>query len=222
MGYLGDAVSGDIPPGIIFRLIGLKMVWYLVHVVPFALALGVVPGLGRLYRDNEMTVMSACGVGPWRIYKPLLAFGLVLAMVLAWLSLYVSPQVQALSYKLEKVAKQQADLTVLGAGRFNELQKGRLTFYAERLSADKQHMDYLEEIGLDSGQYKYAFWGRFMTPFAALVMLFISVPFVFGSLRSVSAGQRVFIGMLVGFGFYLVSQVVTQMGQVFGFNRCSR
>ena len=125
MGYLGDAVSGDIPPGIIFRLIGLKMVWYLVHVVPFALALGVVPGLGRLYRDNEMTVMSACGVGPWRIYKPLLAFGLVLAMVLAWLSLYVSPQVQALSYKPEKVAKQQADLTVLGGGRFNELQNGR-------------------------------------------------------------------------------------------------
>jgi len=141
--YLGDAVSGDIPPNIIFQLIGLKMVWYLVHVVPFALALGVVLGLGRLYRDNEMTVMSACGVGPWRIYKPLLAFGLVLAMVLAWMSLVVSPQVQAISYKLERVAKQQADLTVLGAGRFNELQKGRLTFYAERLSADKQHMENL-------------------------------------------------------------------------------
>ena len=46
--YLGDAVSGDIPADIIFRLIGLKMVWYLVHVVPFALALGVVLGLGRL------------------------------------------------------------------------------------------------------------------------------------------------------------------------------
>ena len=141
--YLGDAVSGDIPGNVIFKLIGLKMVWYLVHVVPFALALGVVLALGRLYRDNEMTVMSACGVGPWRIYKPLLGFGIVLAIILAWLSLYVSPEVQGMSYKLEKLAKQQADLTVLGAGRFNELQKGRLTFYAERLSADKQHMENL-------------------------------------------------------------------------------
>ena len=34
--YLGDAVSGDIPGNVIFKLIGLKMVWYLVHVVPFA------------------------------------------------------------------------------------------------------------------------------------------------------------------------------------------
>jgi len=81
-----------------------------------------------------------------------------------------------------------------------------------------QFMGYLEENGLDTRQYRYAFWGRFVTPVAALVMLFISVPFVFGSLRSVSAGQRVFIGMLVGFGFYLLSQIVSQTGQVFGLN----
>ena len=81
-----------------------------------------------------------------------------------------------------------------------------------------QFMSYLQENGLDSQQYRYALWGRFVTPLSALIMLFISVPFVFGSLRSVSAGQRIFIGLLVGFGFYLLSQVVVQAGQVFGFN----
>ncbi|MDX2456856.1 MAG: LPS export ABC transporter permease LptF [Gammaproteobacteria bacterium] len=141
--YLGDAVSGDIPANLIFKLIGLKMVWYLVHVVPFALALGVVLALGRLYRNNEMTVMSACGVGPWNIYKPLLSFGIVIAIILAWLSLYVSPEVQGMSNRLEELAKQQAGLTLLGPGRFNELQGGRLIFYAERLSADKQNMENL-------------------------------------------------------------------------------
>jgi lipopolysaccharide export system permease protein len=47
-------------------------------------------------------------------------------------------------------------------------------------------------------------------------MLFISVPFVFSGLRSVSAGQRMFVGVLVGFGFYILSQVMAQMGQVYG------
>jgi lipopolysaccharide export system permease protein len=65
--YLADAAEGDIPADVIFSLLALKMVWYLVLVMPFALALGVVLGLGRLYRDNEMVVMSACGVGPGRI-----------------------------------------------------------------------------------------------------------------------------------------------------------
>ena len=30
------------------------------------------------------------------------------------------------------------------------------------------------------------------------------------------AGQRIFIGMLIGFGFYIFSQLMTQMGQVYG------
>jgi lipopolysaccharide export system permease protein len=141
--FLSDAASGDIAAHLIFRLLGLKMVWYMVHIVPFALALGVVLGLGRMYRDNEMTVMSACGVGTWRIYKPLLGFGLVVAVVLTWLALFVSPDIQRISNRLTMMAQEQADLTLLGAGRFNEIQNGKLTFYAERLSADKQRMENL-------------------------------------------------------------------------------
>ena len=141
--FLSDAASGDIAASLIFRLLGLKMVWYMVHIVPFALALGVVLGLGRLYRDNEMTVMSACGVGTWRIYKPLLGFGLAVAIAVTWLALFISPEVQRISDRLTLMAEEQADLTLLGAGRFNEIQNGRLTFYAEQLSADKQRMQNL-------------------------------------------------------------------------------
>ncbi len=89
--YLAEAAEGNIPGSLIFNLLALKMVWYLVLVVPFALALGVVLGLSRLYRDNEMVVMSACGVGPARIYRPLLGLSMIVAVLIAWLSLYVSP-----------------------------------------------------------------------------------------------------------------------------------
>jgi lipopolysaccharide export system permease protein len=141
--FLSDAASGDIAANVIFKLLGLKMVWYMVHVMPFALALGVVLALGRMYRDNEMTVMAACGFGSWQIYRPLLVFGVMLAAVLTWLSLVVSPEVQAASNRLMLLAEEQADLTLLGAGRFNEIQRGQLTFYAEKLSDDKQHMENL-------------------------------------------------------------------------------
>ena len=79
-------------------------------------------------------------------------------------------------------------------------------------------VDYLEANGLDTQQYRYAFWGRLMTPLASLVMLLVSIPFVFGEMRSVSSGQRIFIGILVGFGFYVISQISTQMGQVYAMN----
>jgi lipopolysaccharide export system permease protein len=141
--YLSNAAAGEIPGDLIFKLLGLKMAWYMIHIVPFALALGVVLGLGRLYRDNEMTVMAACGVGTWRIYKPVLGLGFLVSISLVWLALYISPSVQDVSHRLEKAAGRQAELTALGAGRFNEIQGGKLTFYAERLSTDKKTMENL-------------------------------------------------------------------------------
>lgn len=82
----------------------------------------------------------------------------------------------------------------------------------------RQYVDYLDENGLDSRPYQYAFWSRIVTPASAIIMLIISVPFVFSGLRSVSVGQRVFVGILTGIGFYLLNQIAGQMGQVYNLN----
>jgi lipopolysaccharide export system permease protein len=94
---------------------------------------------------------------------------------------------------------------------------GIVVIKPENMSAHdiSQFMGYLEDNGLNTQQYRYALLSRFITPLSALVMLFISVPFVFGGLRSASAGQRIFIGILVGFGFYILSQIASQMGRVY-------
>jgi lipopolysaccharide export system permease protein len=141
--YLAQAAAGELPGDVIFLLLGVKTAWFLVYVMPFSLALGVVMALGRMYRDNEMTVLSACAVGPWRIYKPLLGMGFVIALLLVWLALYISPGIAAYGARLEKQAQEEADISVLGAGRFNEIRGGEFTFYAERLSGDRKNMQNL-------------------------------------------------------------------------------
>ena len=139
--YLAKAAAGELPGDVILTLLAVKTFWFLVYIMPFALALGVVMALGRLYRDNEMAVLAACGVGPARLYRPLLAMGLVLAMLLGWLALVISPDVSAYGERLEKLAKQSADVTLLLAGRFNSLRDGQMTFYAEGLSKKRQRME---------------------------------------------------------------------------------
>jgi len=141
--YLADAVAGELPGDVIFLLLGVKTIWYLVYVMPFSLALGVVLGLGRMCRDSEMIVLGACGIGPGRLYQPLLGLGVVTAVMLGWLALYVNPGISEYGYQLEKHAEQRADITSLGAGRFNEIRQGEMTFYAERLSEDKLNMENL-------------------------------------------------------------------------------
>jgi lipopolysaccharide export system permease protein len=49
-------------------------------------------------------------------------------------------------------------------------------------------------------------------------MIFLAVPFVFGSLRSITIGQRILIGALLGIGFYMMNQIMGNVGLVYEFN----
>ncbi len=78
------------------------------------------------------------------------------------------------------------------------------------------YIDYMQRNGLDAGLYQLALWRKVMSPLAAGVMIFLAIPFVFGSLRSVGIGQRIFVGTLLGIGFYLLDQTIGQMSLVYG------
>lgn len=79
-----------------------------------------------------------------------------------------------------------------------------------------KYSDYLEMNQLDASHYRLAFWLKVITPLSTLVMLLIALPFVFGGLRSGSAGQRVLIGILIGIGYFIMGRVVNHIGQVYG------
>jgi lipopolysaccharide export system permease protein len=80
----------------------------------------------------------------------------------------------------------------------------------------RRYIDYLTRNGLESERHQLALWLRLTAPAAGLVMLFLAVPFVFGSLRNVGAGQRLLVGVMVGIGFQLLVQILSHTGQVYG------
>jgi lipopolysaccharide export system permease protein len=70
-----------------------------------------------------------------------------------------------------------------------------------------QAIKYRQQNGLDVRPYQLAFWQKIVRPFATLIMMFLAIPFVFGPLRSATLGIKMFFGVLVGFGFYTISQL---------------
>ncbi|MDX9767135.1 MAG: LPS export ABC transporter permease LptG [Ectothiorhodospiraceae bacterium] len=75
---------------------------------------------------------------------------------------------------------------------------------------------YLRDNGMDAAVYESALWTRFAMPLSTLVMLVLTIPFVFGPLRSGGAGQRLFVGMLVGIGFFLLNRILNHLALVYG------
>jgi len=81
-----------------------------------------------------------------------------------------------------------------------------------------RYVEYLKANDLSSGQYEMVFWSKVVLPFATAMMVFLSIPFVFGPLRSVGVGVRVLVGTLVGITFYVIHQMSSYVGLVFHVN----
>ena len=80
------------------------------------------------------------------------------------------------------------------------------------------YIDYLEVNELETEPYEFAFWRKISSPFAIIVMLWLTVPFVFSPLRSTGAGQRTLIGIVLGIGYFLLAHVTARMGEVYDFS----
>ena len=89
-----------------------------------------------------------------------------------------------------------------------------LSISPESLSAKNLYdqVRYLNENQLDSKRIELAFWTKVTSPLATLVMLMLSMPFVFASQRAGGAGQKIFIGIMLGIAYVLVNKLLTQLG----------
>lgn len=79
-----------------------------------------------------------------------------------------------------------------------------------------KYIEYLRQNGQRTAQYELAFWTRISYPLVGITMILLAIPFVFGSLRSVSVGQRILVGALLGIGFHMLNQATGNIGLVYG------
>lgn len=134
--YFSQAASGLLAQDVIWLMIGLQAIRYLVVLIPPALLLSVVLTLGRLYQDNEMVALSACGGGPGIIYRPLFLLLLPMTLILTSLSLYLVPICMELHLELQFRARQNAQISVITPGVFRELNNGRYVIYVGDTNKD--------------------------------------------------------------------------------------
>lgn len=77
---------------------------------------------------------------------------------------------------------------------------------------------YLNEQGLNASSYWLAFWQKALMPLGTAVMVLVAISFVFGPLRSVTMGFRIFTGLLVGLVFKYLQDLLGPMSVVYGFS----
>ncbi len=70
----------------------------------------------------------------------------------------------------------------------------------------------LRSRGQNANRYELTFWRKINIPFATLAMVLIAFPFVFARNNRGGLGLRVLFGAGIGIAFYLIDQVLAQVG----------
>jgi len=137
---LGKAAQGRIPADAVWPLLMFTGGRYLIVLIPLSLYLGVLLSFSRLYKDNEMAAMGACGIGLMRLYRPLLMVTIPATGLLMYLTLYLMPWVSQQAELLKNDIKNRSELTGLVAGRFNASKKADAIMFLQRQSDDGSQM----------------------------------------------------------------------------------
>ncbi len=80
------------------------------------------------------------------------------------------------------------------------------------------YSSYLLEQGLNASAYLMSFWKKVLRPITTAVLVLVAISFVFGPLRSVTMGFRVFSGIIVGLLFKYMQDLLGPSSLVFGFD----
>lgn len=135
--YLEDAVNGQLPGVTVILLILLRIAIALEVLLPMTLYLSVIIALGRLYGDNEMIAMSACGIPMVRILKSIFLVALVAGGIVACFSLYIRPWAWGQFFELKARALVNFDMTRMKGGNFYEIEDGERVIFADTVDGKK-------------------------------------------------------------------------------------
>lgn len=137
--FLEKAASGELSVSLMLTMILWRIPSSLELILPLALTLAVLLVLGRMNQDSELTILRAAGYSNRRIFGLVLVPAGLVALVVAWLSLVLSPNV---ARELDRQVVERENLTVFDTvvpGRFQTDNSGRL-IYAEGITDDRESL----------------------------------------------------------------------------------
>ncbi len=133
---LGQAALGQVAPQDVVLLLGYIALGHLPTMLALSLFIAVVATLGRLYRDNEMTIWFASGVGLARFVRPVLRMSAPVLLIVGLLALFVWPWQNQRGVELKDRFERRSDLSRVAAGQFQTSSDGRRVFFIERDAAN--------------------------------------------------------------------------------------
>jgi lipopolysaccharide export system permease protein len=125
------ASKGIIPNDSILTILVFSLLKYLPILLTLTLFLTILLTLSRWFRDSEMMIWFSSGLGLTSFIRPILFFSLPIILLIAFLSLYLSPWATQKSEEYKAGLKNRDELATISPGSFKESKSKDRVFYVE-------------------------------------------------------------------------------------------
>ncbi len=133
---IGQAATGRVSAQDVVLLLGYTSLGHLPTMLALSLFIATVATLSRMYRDSEMTIWFASGIGLMRFIRPVLRTAWPVLLVVLVMALFVWPWVNGRNAELRERFERRSDLSRVAPGQFQTSSDGSRTFFIERDSKD--------------------------------------------------------------------------------------
>ena len=130
---LGRAVRGEQSETVVYLLLGFQTLAKLDVLLPLAFYLGILLTLSRWYRDSEMTVLAACGVGLMHFMRPVMVLGLIFGVLVLAGAFYFTPLATRQIENVKSESSHRSEPGAISPGVFTEAQGTGRIVYAEKI-----------------------------------------------------------------------------------------
>ena len=128
------AAKGIIPNDTVDTILVFNLLKHLPLLLSLTIFLAILLTLSRWYRDSEMIVWFSAGLSLHNLLKPILIFSLPIIILIASLSLYISPWAVQKSEEFKNGLKNRDELATIAPGSFKESKSNNRIFYVEGFS----------------------------------------------------------------------------------------
>lgn len=133
---LFDQLIGDGQSALVFlEFTALKLPGLIGTVLPIAAFAGAVYVTNRMSTESEMTVMQATGSSPWRLARPVVLYGLCVALMLSVLAHFLIPMAERQFDEREAEVAGNVTAGLLKEGQFLH-PTDNVTFYTRLIDTD--------------------------------------------------------------------------------------
>jgi lipopolysaccharide export system permease protein len=93
---------------------------------------------------------------------------------------------------------------------------GVLLVAPEKMSARTlwRYVAHLKENNQKATRYELALWSKFLNPFVIPIMMLVVMPFALQAPRAGGTSNKIFLGILAGLGFHLLSRLFSHLGML--------